>query len=499
MVCKPKSLNELISGISNVKLVGVGNPIIYGITHNSKEVKKGYIFCCIKGEKLNGNNFVNEAIRNGAVAILSEYTSEINIPIIHSSDTRQTMGLLTSRLYDDPCSKLTLFGITGTKGKTTIAYLLYQALGYSDGNACLSSTIGKIFKNDYNYSLRTTPESTELLPFIAFAQENGCKYAIIELSSHALVQNRASGIKIDIGCFTNLYPEHLEYHRDIEHYYRAKSNILYLIKDGGKMIINTDTDWGKRLFKISSKLPHIDTISVSSDKFSDIHLEIKKINSNKDLIKIKSKNYNIVVDSHFKCDFNAYNLAMTIILLLEVGFEHQFVIDNIKNTKLPPGRMEEIDLGQTYKVIIDYAHTPESIEMLLHQLRYECGNGRIITVFGATGDRYKEKRPIFGKIISELSDKFIITTDDPYNENPSDIANDIIFGIDKNNLMSVETILDRGSAIERALSLASKGDIVIIAGKGHEKYIIYSDKRIPFNDRDFTEDALRRLLKKEKN
>jgi len=496
MLVTPKTLLELIDGINNIKIIGEGNPLIKGITYDSRKVRPGYIFCCIKGDRLDGNDFITDAISKGAVSILTENKLDVNVPIIQSKNTRKTMGLLASRLYDNPCVKLKTIGITGTKGKTTISYLLYQSLGGDSGEVCLSSTVGMFYDNKYEYSFRTTPESTELQPFLADALGNGCKYAVIEISSHGLSQDRTSGLELDLAIFTNLYPEHLEYHKNMNDYFNAKRKILDLIKDRGKIIINTESKWGEKLYKLSSQISRIKTLSISSNKLSNIRWKTVKNDSNKLIINVSCDNYSINVNSLLKGKFNAENVAMATAMLLEMGFEPKFVEEGLTGAVLPSGRMEEIELGQPFKVIIDYAHTPESIEMLLRLIKDEAKSGRLITVFGATGDRYREKRPIFGKIISELSDIFILTTDDPYNEQPSDIANDVLSGVSAKRRQTVEIILERGSAIEKALSIASTDDTVLIAGKGHERYIICSDKKVPFNDRKFTEQALKKLAKR---
>jgi len=493
---EPKRLSELIAGINSIKIIGTKNPLIKGITYDSRKVEPGYIFCCIKGERLDGNDFISEAISRGAVSILTENVLHINVPIIESKNVRKTMGLLSSKFYDAPSSKLKTFGITGTKGKTTISYLLYQALGGDSGKVCLSSTVGMFYNNRYEYSFRTTPESPELQFFLKDALKNGCEYAVIEISSHALSQDRTIGLELDIAGFTNLYAEHLEYHKDIDDYFKAKSKIIELIKENGRLIVNIDNNWGERLYNLSSQLSHIKVLSISSRKRADIRLSVLEAGKGGTTINITSDNYSLDLSSQIKGSFNIENIAMASAILLESGCEPETVIEGLNKAVLPPGRMEEVDVGQSFRVIIDYAHTPESIEMLLRLVKTEVKDGKLITVFGATGDRFKMKRPKFGKIISELSDIFIITTDDPYNENPIDIASDVIKGVEAKRKHKVEIILERGRAIEKALSIALSSDIVIIAGKGHERFIIYSDKKVPFSDREFTEKALKRLMRR---
>lgn len=494
MIERATDLHSLIKNIHNIKLIGDDNPTITGITHDSRQVRYGNIFCAINGESFNGNEFISEAISNGAVAVLTERYHNFGIPTIITPNVRRAMGRLTAKFYDNPCNSMKVFGITGTKGKTTISYILYKSLNDSIGRVALSSTVGRYFGDYYEYSFRTTPESTILIPFIASALEKESEYAVIEISSHGLAQDRVSGIELDIAIFTNLYPEHLEFHKDIERYFKAKSKILNIIKPGGKIIIDIDNQWSARLYNMAKGISHIKTIGVSSEPGTEVKMVIPSDEKSQKTIEITSDRYTISLRSPLMSAFNAENIGLSAIALIELGMDSNIVKEQIERAEAPPGRMEEIKLGQPFRVIIDYAHTPESLRFLLTELRHQIKKGRLITVFGATGLRFKSKRPVMGRIIAELSDRFIITTDDPYGEEPDKIAKDVLNGVDEKNRDKAETVLDRGEAIKKALTEARRGDMVVIAGKGHERFIVYDDKKVPFNDRDYAEKTIKEIL-----
>ncbi len=458
------------------------------IASNSKDVKKGDLFIAVKGEHFDGHEFVREAFRRGAVAAIVENraSSTKNKKIIEVRDTREELSRLAAEFYDYPSKKMKVIGITGTNGKSTSSFLLDRILtdaGFKTG--LIGTIVYKIGKRKIRAD-RTTPDALRLNNILH--QMTGVKtdYAILEISSHALEQKRVNDIYYDMALFTNLTPEHLDYHKDMDVYFKAKARIFNNLKDNGIAILNKDDSRTGILLKEINKKIFTYGINNKAD------IMATEIESN-----IKGSSFKVITPRG-KCLLktkllglhNISNILAAVSMGCVCNLSLRQIQKSIKSFHNMPGRLESIHTRGDFSVFVDYAHTEDALGKVLFTLR-SYAEKRIITVFGCGGNRDKSKRPRMGKIATEVSDYTIITNDNPRGELPGEIAKDIEKGINSKGV-KYSIILDRKEAIQKALETAQKGDIVLIAGKGHETEQVIGHRRIKFDDRE----VVRRLLKK---
>ncbi|WP_457681748.1 UDP-N-acetylmuramoyl-L-alanyl-D-glutamate--2,6-diaminopimelate ligase [Thermovibrio sp.] len=456
---------------------------VRGITEDSREVSRGFLFFAYKGFSTDGNLFVKEAVEKGAVAVItdSERTYGLykgKLPVFKTDRPRELSALVSARFYGNPERELTLIGITGTNGKTTTAFLTYGALTNLGEKGAYLGTLGYCLLGGPLTPLgMTTPPPTKLFKLLKSFVKKGVSFVSMEVSSHALELSRVYGINFKASAFTNLTPEHLDFHKDLYSYFLSKEKLFFQSENS---LFNLDDRWGRTLFALRGAL--------STNSFSYGSLEgsdFKIVSFKNGLLNLLYKGELYRIKSSLKGSFNGYNLAVSFALLVLCGLNPSELVNSYLGLKVP-GRFEEVAEG----VFVDYAHTPDALLKVLKALR-PLKRGRLITVFGCGGDRDEKKRPLMGAVAKELSDLVIITNDNPRTEEPEKIVSDILSGIKDRD--KVVVILDRKEAIEKALSLKGEGDIVLIAGKGHEDYQIIGNRKLPFKDQEVVKEFYGRL------
>ncbi|KYO66676.1 UDP-N-acetylmuramoyl-L-alanyl-D-glutamate--2,6-diaminopimelate ligase [Thermovenabulum gondwanense] len=477
--------HELIEILKEVKKVsGNINVTIEDIQYDSRKIKKNSLFVAITGFKDDGHKYINDAIINGACAVISEREVEIKqeeILYIVVENSRKALSTVSDYFYESPSKNMKIVGVTGTNGKTTTTYLIKEIFQNAGLNAGVIGTLG-IFVNGVLFpSERTTPESLELHKTFYEMRKNGIEYVSMEVSSHSLKLSRVDDISFEVGVFTNLTQDHLDFHPDFEDYYLSKRKLFSLSK---KAAINADDFHGNRLMN-EIKIP---SISYAIENDADVKANNVKISEDGVSYDLIYRGEKININYQVPGKFSVYNSLAAISAALLLGIDLNTSAKAISKVKGVPGRFEPIKEGQNFSVIVDYAHTPDGLENVLNTIK-SFAKGRIITVFGAGGDRDKTKRPKMGKIVSELSDYFIITSDNPRTEDPVKIIEDIEAGVDP--AKSYEKIVDRREAIKKAIEIAQKDDVILIAGKGHENYQIIKDRIIPFDDREVAREFLK--------
>ncbi len=395
------------------------------------------------------------------------------------------MAKLTTEFYGDPSSKIKVIGITGTNGKTTITYLIEALLKKANFQPAVIGTINYRFKNKTISSKNTTPSSVELQSLLARMSKEGVDYAIMEVSSHALDQDRAEGIKFHSSIFTNLTQDHLDYHKTLENYFKAKVKLFKNLAPNSVAVINNDDKYGRRIKNLTKARIITYGIKNKADIIaSDIKFDCRKTEFLLSTPKLKINLETSLIGRH-----NIYNILAAIAWADKEGIDIVTIKSVIKEFSTVPGRLERITAGARFSVFVDYAHTEDALKNIITSLR-NLSRRRLIVVFGCGGERDKTKRPKMGRIVSELSDYAVITNDNPRSEDPLEIIKDIKRGIRKNNYCVIPQRMD---AIRKSLALARPGDIVLIAGKGHENYQILKDRVIHFDDREAVKECLQSM------
>lgn len=484
-------LNNLLKNVDILNIIGDTDIEIKDITSNSKDVKDKTLFVAIRGEKFDGHDFVGEAIENGASCVILEKDVHIkkNVTKIITCNTRSALGIVSSNFYGNPSDKLKLVGITGTNGKTTITYLCRNVFQYVGFKTALLGTIKNIINEETIATNLTTVDPVQLQKHLNYAVSQGVDWVFMEVSSHGLAQERVKGTKFDICVFTNLTQEHLDYHKDMENYFQAKLKLFTEYgKNSFKSVINIDDEYGMRVIDILKRNKN-EFITYGINRLADIQAKNVQLQPTGTKFEIIYQGKKINIELKLIGRFNVYNALAT----FGVGILGNLDIDKIRyalNNALPiRGRMEKVDIKKNFHVFVDYAHTPAGLKEILQSTREFC-KGKIISVFGCGGDRDKTKRPVMGEIASLYSDFTIITSDNPRSEDPQKIVQEIEAGFLKNNSTNYEIIVDRYSAIKKALLMAQKDDVVLIAGKGHENYQIFKDKTIHFDDREVVNEII---------
>lgn len=459
---------------------------VYGITHDSRKVKKGYAFVAIKGHKVDGHDFVANAIEKGAVALIVEKKIELapRIPQIMVIDTRFALAVMSNRFYGEPSSRMTVIGITGTNGKTTTSYFTKSIIEASGNEAGLIGTIQYQIGRRVIPAQETTPESVELHSYFAEMLRSGIRYAVIEVSSHALSQYRVEGVCFRSAIFTNLSVEHLDYHANIRNYRTEKLKLVKGLNSDSFAILNADDNASKHFAECTKA--QVVWYGIKK-KNADVAAEILQTGVNTTRILLNSPWGKIRIDLNLIGKHNVYNALAAAANGLALGFTLDVVKTGIESLKAVPGRLERIDCGKDYTVYVDFAHTHQALQIVLRTLR-AVTKGRIILVFGCGGDRDRKKRSKMGHIAEKYSDLFWITSDNPRSEDPIAIISEIQKGVKKEACFRVQA--DRKTAIQEAISEAKKGDVVIIAGKGHEQNQIAKGVTISFDDREVTRQIL---------
>ncbi len=495
-------LENLIEGLSVVQLAGeVERKDIGMICYDSRKVVKNSIFVAIKGFNFNGHDFVMDAIAKGATAVVLEDDSEIsNDYLIHQNvtkilvkDARKALAILSKNFFKNPSEKINLIGVTGTNGKTSITYFVKSILDYAGYKTGLIGTIANYIGNELIPSEKTTPESVELNQLLERMVNENCTHCVMEVSSHSLELSRVYGIKFKAGIFTNLTQDHLDFHKTMENYFLAKKKLFDALIENSFAIVNIDEEYGKRIaVDTQAQLITYGNSKAANYRFQNPTYTFEQLKFELDH---QGRLYPVV--ANVTGTFNVYNLTASIAVCHQLGIDLEKILEALKNLKQVPGRFEVVG-NYPVKVIVDYAHTADALKNVLLTIReilkLNNSTSKIITVFGAGGDRDRTKRPMMGSVVEELSDLAIITNDNPRNEDPQQIFRDILDGVVNKNKFKV--IEDREEAIREAISTASAGDVVLLAGKGHEAYQIIKDKRISFDDRVEAQKILKEIFGK---
>ena len=482
-------LNQVIQNLNILNLKGNLDIEITNVQYDSRKVTEGTLFICIKGFNSNGHKYIQSAIEKGAKAFLIQ--EDINIDgytFIKVEDTRKSMAAVADNFYNHPSKKFGVIGVTGTNGKTSITTFLSETLNLNEKKVGLIGTI-KIFDGDKEVeSNSTTPESIELQECFNSMLNNGCDYCAMEVSSHSLVLNRVDETEFKLGLFTNLTPDHLDFHKDLEDYREAKQQLFY--KTTVANIINIDDEGGAKIYENIKNLK-TPCYTYGIDNEADFKATNIKIDASGVAYKLITPTYEEQVFVPVPGKFTVYNTLAVIATCYMLNIPKEIVIDGLKNTGGVAGRFETIQNDKGISVIVDYAHTPDALENILNTAK-EFAKGNVITVFGCGGDRDTTKRPLMGAISQRLSDICIITSDNPRTEDPNLIIEDILEGLDKNN-KNYKVIVDRKEAIVEAINMAKPEDVVIIAGKGHENYQIIGKIKHHFDDKEIANECLNNL------
>ncbi len=493
-------LRDLVRGLEHRQIHGRMSIEIEGIAYNSRQVERGSIFVAIKGQETDGHDYIEEAIEKGARAVVLEDENRRigGVPTVVVPNSRKALGTISTAFFGNPSAKMTLIGITGTNGKTTTAYLAESILKGAGFRTGVIGTIDYHFEGTFHRGTTTTPESYDLQKMLKDMLEQGVSHVIVEVSSHALHQHRTEGCHFDIGAFTNLTPDHLDYHKTMDHYFESKASLFthflrQSMKPHSVALINLDDPKGRVLWerlslpKMSYGLKGERTISAK-----DIHASITGLSA-----RIITPNGGVSFRSPLLGEFNLYNILASAGIGLALKVDLEVVRGGIEALGGVPGRVERIRNERGLHIFVDYAHTPDALERILRTLRDAKAGGRIITVFGCGGDRDRGKRPLMGAIAGRYSDLALITSDNPRTEDPAAIIREIEEGMRTESIRAMDRkelargfrekgyvkVLERREGIRSAIKLAKAGDVVLVAGKGHEDYQIIGRKRFPFDDR----------------
>lgn len=478
-------LDELIEYLDYKDLINFKNIDITGISYNSKTTKKGDIFVCLVGEHTDGHEFAQSAIENGASALLVERkVAGTRIPQVVVSSTRHKIADIADRFYSSPSKGINLIGITGTNGKTTVTHLIQKIFEENAQKCALIGTLGyKLSSNsEYRDAKHTTPQAPELQATLRMIKDvEKIDNVVIEVSSHALEQNRVGGCRFNGAILTNLTQDHLDYHITMDNYFDAKAILFKNLKEDDFAVINADDDYAQKFLDVVPENVKKYTYGVANQ--ADVMAKDIVFSLNGAEFTLVTKETEHKVNLHMNGMFSVYNVLAALTASIAMGINIDVALKALQNVKGVAGRFEVV--VKKPLVIVDYAHTPDGLENVLKSAReITPADGKLICLFGCGGDRDATKRPKMGAIAEKLSDKIVITSDNPRTEDPQTIITDIIAGLKSVNTESVIVEPDRGRAIELLKSISNNNDVVLIAGKGHEDYQILKDRTIHFDDRE---------------
>lgn len=481
-------LQEIIQGLETTNIYGSTSIDINGIHIDSRKVSKGDLFIAMRGTQSDGHAFIPKAIEAGAIAILCEEAPEMmanckEVVFICVPNTEMIAGIVATRFYGNPTSKLKLVGVTGTNGKTTIATLLYRMFRQMGHKVGLLSTVCNYINDKAIPSTHTTPDPISLNSLLGQMAEEGCEYAFMEVSSHSVAQHRIAGLEFAGGVFTNLTRDHLDYHKTVENYLKAKKKFFDDLKKNSFVVTNLDDKNGL----VMTQNTHAKVTTYSLRSLSDFKGRILEDHFEGMLIDFNGRETAV----QFVGKFNASNLLAVFGTAVMLGKNTDEVLRVLSMLKPVSGRFETVRSPKGYTAIVDYAHTPDAIANVLSSIKEVLGSrGEIITVVGAGGNRDKGKRPLMAQEAVKGSNRVIITSDNPRFEEPADIINDMLAGLTDEDRQNVLSITDRREAIRTACMLAKPGDVILIAGKGHEDYQDIKGVKHHFDDKEEAQKAM---------
>lgn len=479
---------DLLSSFYNVDITNEGNPEISSIHMDSREVKQGGLFFCIRGYNVDGHDFIEQAINNGAVAIISELplVFKTDVPIAIVKDIKKAMAKIATTFYDNPSKDMQVIGVTGTNGKTTITHLIESILHDTGKKTGLVGTMYTKINNEIHETNNTTPESILLQRIFKEMKEDAVETVAMEVSSHALQSGRVRGTDFDIAVFSNLTPEHLDFHKTMERYKFAKGLLFAQMGNVFQRkvaVLNTDDPASKDF----EAMTIAEVLTYGIDNPADFKAENITISSKGTQFEVVVYGKHYTFNTHLIGKFSVYNILAATAAAYASGVTIEQIQESVESINGVTGRFETVKVEAPYTVIVDYAHTPDSLENVLNTVN-EFAEGKVRVVVGCGGDRDKKKRPLMGEIATRLVDEAIFTSDNPRKENPAQILEDMKVGATSDNYTIIE---DRKSAIEYAVDQAKENDIIVIAGKGHETYQIFSDETIDFDDKIVAENAIK--------
>jgi len=451
-------LERLAAALGAAEVVGPANVEVLDLVYDARDAGPGALFFCVRGERADGHDFAPQAVANGAVALVVEQPLAVDVPQIVVPDARAAMALGADAFFGRPTEELQVAGVTGTSGKTTTSFLLYAILAAAGRRPGLLGTVEARVGGERRGVLRTTPEAIDLQRTFREMLDAGDRSCAMEASSHASELHRLDGVRFAVLVFTNLSQDHLDFHGDMESYFQAKRR---LFSAATPAVVNVGDEYGRRL---AAELP--DAVTFTGDDATALE----------------------GIELRLRGRFNVENALGAIAAARVLGIDDDAIKRGVESVRGVPGRFETVEEGQPFTVIVDYAHKPDALEKVLRAAR-DMTRGRVLVVVGAGGDRDRGKRPVMGRIASELADVAIVTSDNPRSEDPQAIIEEIVAG----TTSGVEVVPDRAEAIARAVELARDGDVVLIAGKGAEQGQEFGDRTIPFDDREAARDALRVL------
>jgi len=476
-------LSELLQDIEVLESTADGDLEISEISYDSRKIKPGMAFVAVEGYVTDGHKYIDSAVKNGAVAVICQKKPEVEVPYVIVKDSRLALAKVSSTFFGHPSKKLKIIGVTGTNGKTTVTHLVKEIIEKVTGEkAGLIGTNENIVGDKVYEAERTTPESYDLHKLFKEMVDCGCKYAVMEVSSHALVTGRVEGLRFEVGAFTNLTQDHLDFHKTMEEYRDAKAKLFDISNNA---VINLDDPVGPYL-KDYAKCPVI-TYSAKNDEADIVAKDIKLRQARVDFCAVEVGKIQRI-ELHIPGMFSVYNALATIGCCEALGMSLRDIAAALKECHGVKGRVEVVPTNTDYTVIIDYAHTPDALENILKTVR-GFAKGRVVVVFGCGGERDKGKRPKMGRIAAELADFVIVSSDNPRSEDPAQIIEEVVEGM-KGYKTPYRKIVNRAEAVRYALEHAKTDDVIVLAGKGHENYEIIGNQKLHQDEREIIAEFL---------
>jgi UDP-N-acetylmuramoyl-L-alanyl-D-glutamate--2,6-diaminopimelate ligase len=486
-------LRELLAGVAVAEIAGDPETDISGLTYDSRRVRPGDLFFCVRGQRSDGHEFADRAVAGGAAALVVERPLDLPTTQVRVADARAAMPPIANAFWDDPTQILRVAGVTGTNGKTTTAFLIRHVLEAQGIQTGLLGTVKQVVGGVEQEVERTTPEAIDLQATFRRMLEAGDRACAMEVSSHALALERTAGVRFAVAVFTNLTQDHLDFHRDMEEYFEAKRGLFFSGPEAAA--VNVDDPYGARLAAElrSSPATRLLTFSPSGSEGADLRALDPAFDSSGSRFRCLGPGWEVAIQTSLPGHFNVENSLAALAACEALGVPSGTAAASLADAGRVPGRFEPVEEGQRFSVLVDYAHTPDSLENVLRAAR-KLTDGKLIAVFGCGGDRDRRKRPLMGEIAARLSDACVVTSDNPRSEEPGAIIDEILAGIESRPNGTVQVEPDRRSAIAVAFAEATAGDTVVIAGKGHEQgQELAGGRKIPFDDRQVAREELRRL------
>ncbi len=478
-------LRELIKNLSIIEMNADAELEISGVSYDSRKTEKGDMFVAIRGFEADGHKFIPKAVENGAAVILCEEKPSCDIPYVLVSDSRYGLAIVSRDFFGDPASEMTMIGITGTSGKTSSSYLIKHMLESKlDAKVGLIGTNGNMIGDEFLHTEHTTPESYELHKLFRHMADSGCTHVVMEVSSHSLTLERVAGIHFDVALYTNLSQDHLDFHGTMEEYAAAKRKLFSMCSLG---CFNLDDAWADFMRDGAS----CRTMTFSTEK-NEADLVAKDIRLTADGVRFASVSGDEISITKLGIPgmFSVYNALGTMSVGLALGLSLADCSDAMSSAKGVKGRLEIVPTGRDFSVVIDYSHKPDALEKVLKTLK-PVTRGRLIALFGCGGDRDKLKRPIMGRIAADNADLVVVTSDNPRTEDPDEIIREIVAGM-KDKRTPTKVICDRREAIDWAIDNAAPGDVLLLAGKGHEDYQVVGHEKHHMDEREIVSDCLKK-------